>query len=114
MISKRLFTAFPVIFCCTISLNPVCADVHGVGDATAGKVKSVLCLGCHGVNGEGKVAADLQPDYPRLAAQLPGYFIKSLNEYKNDVRKDPLMNALAKGLTEADIANLAAYYATLD
>jgi len=114
MIKKKLLAAFPIIFFCAISVNTACADELGVGHAPAGKVKAVLCLGCHGVNGEGKVAADQQPDYPKLAGQIPGYFIKSLNDYKNDIRVDPLMNVLAKSLTEADIANLAAYYATLE
>jgi cytochrome c553 len=114
MKSKKLFNALPMILFCALSLSPVGADEHGVGNVEAGKQKSVLCLGCHGVNGEGKVAADEQPAYPRLATQIPGYFIKSLKDYKHDIRKDPLMNALAKSLTEADIANLAAYYATLD
>ena len=114
MKSKILFKVFPIIVFCAASLNPVSADENGAGDVVAGKVKSVLCLGCHGVNGEGKVAAEQQPDYPRLASQIPGYFIKSLNDYKKDIRQDPLMNVLAKSLTEADIANLAAYYATLD
>lgn len=114
MKSKNLFKVFPIIIFCAASLNPVSADEHGVGDVAAGKVKSVLCLGCHGVNGEGRVAADQQPDYPRLAAQVPGYFIKSLNDYKYDKRQDPLMNVLAKSLTEVDIVNLAAYYATLE
>lgn len=114
MKSKRLIPAFTIIFFSVMTVNTAGADELGAGDVEAGKLKSVLCLGCHGVNGEGKVAADQQPDYPRLATQKPGYFIKSLKDYKNDIRKDPLMNVLAKSLTEADIANLAAYYASLD
>jgi cytochrome c553 len=114
MKSRRLFNTFPIIFFCAVFLHPAIADDDAVGNVEAGKAKSVLCLGCHGVNGEGKLAAEAQPAYPRLANQLPSYFITSLKEYKNDNRDDPLMNALAKGLTEADIANLAAYYATLE
>jgi cytochrome c553 len=111
---KKFFTAFPIILFCAVAFNSANADEHGVKDVEAGKLKAVLCLGCHGVNGEGKKAAEQQPDYPRIAGQVPGYFIKSLNDYKNDIRKDPLMNALSKSLSEADMANLAAYYASLD
>jgi cytochrome c553 len=83
------------------------------GDAAAGALKAPLCMGCHGVNGEGKAAANGQPAFPALAGQIEGYFIKSMNDYKNDVRVDPLMSAISKGLTDDDIANLAAYYAGL-
>lgn len=55
-----------------------------------------------------------QPSSPRLAGQVAAYFIKAMNDYKNDLRLDPMMNAIAKGLTEPDIANLAAYYSSLD
>jgi cytochrome c553 len=95
-----------------------CSPLVGVaqdaaGDPEAGKAKVPLCQGCHGVNGEGMTMPPGQPSSPRLAGQVPVYFIKALNDYKNDVRIDPLMNAVAKGLTEADVANLAAYYASL-
>lgn len=83
------------------------------GDAAAGAAKAPLCMGCHGVNGEGKPAANGQPAFPALAGQIEGYFIKATNDYKNDVRVDPLMGAISKGLSDEDIANLAAHYASL-
>ena len=84
-----------------------------VGDPVAGKAKAALCQGCHGLNGEGMILPPGQASSPRLAGQVAPYFIKSLNDYKNDVRVDPMMNAIAKSLTEPDIANLAAYYSSL-
>jgi len=84
-----------------------------VGDAEAGKVKSAVCAGCHGMKGEGKDAPVGAPSFPRLAGQVKGYFIKSVNGYKNDTRNDAMMAAVAKGLSDVDIANLAAYYSTL-
>ena len=83
------------------------------GDAEAGKVKSAVCAGCHGLKGEGKDAPVGTPSFPSLAGQVKGYFIKSVLDYKNDTRNDAMMGAIAKGLSDVDIANLAAYYATL-
>ena len=83
------------------------------GNVEEGKAKSVLCAGCHGQNGEGQVMPDGQPDMPLLAGQIPGYFIKSMTDYRTDKRLDPMMNAISKGLTYVDIENLAAYYASL-
>ncbi len=97
--------------------GPVAAESEfadpSVGDAEAGKVKSAVCAGCHGLKGEGKDAPVGAPSFPRLAGQVKGYFIKSVNGYKNDTRTDAMMGAIAKGLSDVDIANLAAYYATL-
>ena len=89
------------------------AEVFAAGDPQAAKAKVPLCLGCHGLNGEGKDPTQGQPAFPALAGQREAYFIKAINEYKNGDRKDPLMGAIAKALTDADVANLAAYYATL-
>lgn len=84
-----------------------------LGNVEQGKIKAALCTGCHGVNGEGKTMPDGQPAIPRIAGQIPGYFVKSMYDYKMDKRVDPVMNAISKGLTDVDIANLAAYYVTL-
>jgi len=84
-----------------------------VGDAEAGKVKSAVCAGCHGMEGEGKEAPVGSPSFPSLAGQVASYFIKSVNAYKNDTRNDAMMGAIAKGLNDVDIANLAAYYTAL-
>ncbi len=91
----------------------VAAGDTSVGDAEAGKVKSAVCAGCHGMEGEGKEAPVGSPSFPRLAGQVASYFIKSVNDYKNDTRNDAMMGAIAKGLNDVDIANLAAYYTTL-
>jgi cytochrome c553 len=113
MKSKRLSAPFTLILLCTVSSTIAIADEPFMANALAGKTKSVLCSGCHGLQGEGKHKTDEQPAYPGLAGQVPDYFIKSVRDYKNDIRNDPIMNAITKGLTDIDIANLAAYYAAL-
>ena len=84
------------------------------GNVEKGKIKSQVCVTCHGEFGKGKIERGDQPAAPRLAGQVPEYFIKSMHDYKADRRFDPLMNALSKGLTDEDIENLAAYYSTIE
>ena len=113
MRAARVMVVFPMILICLISIQVLADNNLGLGNAEDGKVKSALCAGCHGLNGEGKVMPDGQPAIPQLAGQIPGYFVKAVNDYKTDKRVDPIMNAISKGLTDVDIANLATYYAGL-
>lgn len=75
------------------------------GDAAAGKAKSASCAACHGADGISKT-----PIYPNLKGQKAGYVVKQLKAFKSGARKDPTMNAMSKPLSDADMANLAAYY----
>ncbi|MCU0765557.1 MAG: hypothetical protein MUF32_06085 [Burkholderiaceae bacterium] len=51
--------------------------------------------------------------YPTIAGQYPDYLLKALNDYHKGARKNPIMGAIAKPLTKADMQNLAAYYGSL-
>ena len=77
-------------------------------DAAAGKAKSASCAACHGADGISKI-----PTYPNLKGQKAAYVTKQLKAFKDGTRKDPTMNAMAKPLSDADMANIAAYYASL-
>ncbi len=78
------------------------------GDKAAGKAKAASCAACHGADGISKV-----PTYPNLKGQKAAYVVKQLKAFKDGSRKDPTMNAMAKPLSDADMANLAAYYESL-
>jgi cytochrome c553 len=84
------------------------ASASFTGDAAAGKAKSVTCAGCHGANGISN-----NPMWPNLAGQKQAYLASALQMYRDGRRKNAMMSAMAKNLTDADIANLAAYYANL-
>jgi len=84
------------------------ANVAIAGDAAAGKAKAAACGGCHGAQGVSAV-----PTYPNLAGQKEAYLIKQMKAFKDGTRTDPTMNAMAKPLSDEDIANIAAYYASL-
>ena len=80
---------------------------HAAGDATAGKTKSAMCAACHGTDGNSPV-----PNFPKLAGQHPDYIIKQLKEFKGGERTDATMNGMAAALSEQDMADIAAFYAT--
>lgn len=80
-------------------------------DLSAGKNKAMICASCHGANGVSTV-----PIYPNLKGQKEAYIISSLKAYKSGQRKGgmaALMKAQVSMLSDADIADLAAYYASL-
>jgi cytochrome c553 len=78
------------------------------GDAVKGKELAQQCAGCHGAQG---VSAN--PAYPHLAGQMGAYTFKELHDYKDGTRKNAIMGALAKGLSDQDMADLGAFYAAL-
>lgn len=78
------------------------------GDAAAGKAKAAACAGCHGATGISAI-----PMYPNLAGQKETYLAKQMKAFKDGTRKDPTMNAMAAPLSDADMANISAYYAGL-
>mgnify|MGYP003409307312 FL=1 len=79
-----------------------------VADIEAGKAKATVCVACHGV--DGKASA---PVYPHLAGQNAAYLLKQMKAFKEGSRTEPLMAPFMAMLTEADMENLAAYYASL-
>jgi len=78
------------------------------GDAAAGKAKAAMCAACHGAAGISAI-----PMYPNLAGQKEMYLAKQLKDFKAGTRKDPVMGAMAMGLSDDDVANISAYYAGL-
>ena len=79
-------------------------------DATAGKQKTALCEGCHGIEGY-KTAFPAVYHVPKLGGQHASYIVKALQAYKSGERSHPTMRAIAAGLTDKDMTDLAAYYA---
>ncbi|MGR5095116.1 c-type cytochrome [Vibrio maritimus] len=81
------------------------------GDIAAGKAKAAVCAACHGADGIAVI-----PGYPNLKGQNEQYLVTSIKAYKNKERNGGLaavMQAQASMLSDEDIANLAAYYASL-
>lgn len=77
------------------------------GDVEAGKQKAETCAACHTVDGQSP-----NPMYPILASQYADYLVHALRSYKTGQRKDPIMSTLAAPLTDEDIKDLAAWFAS--
>jgi cytochrome c553 len=81
------------------------------GDANAGRAKSSMCQGCHSIDMY-KTAFPEVYHVPRIGGQHAAYIVKALQEYKAGNRTHPSMRAIAAGLSDKDMADLAAYYAS--
>ena len=80
---------------------------QAAGEAQAGKTKAGACAGCHGANGEG-----VKPN-PALAGKSEVEIVEALKDYKSGKRANPIMKTFATPLSDQDMANLGAYYASL-
>jgi cytochrome c553 len=80
------------------------------GDAKAGKQKTAMCAGCHGVPGFRTAYPEVY-SVPKLGGQSEAYIVSALKAYKAGDRSHPSMIGIAASLSEQDMADLAAYYA---
>lgn len=85
-----------------ISLGVPLAAYAG-GDAAAGKDKATACAACH-------ISENPASETPHLAGQRATYIAKQLKAYKAEDRKNPIMIAIAKQLSDADVDNIAAFW----
>jgi cytochrome c553 len=81
------------------------------GDAVAGSQKTQMCVGCHGIPGWRTAFPEVYK-VPKLGGQHQAYLAKALQEYRSGARSHPSMRAIATSLSDKDIADLAAYYAS--
>ncbi len=87
------------------------AMAHAQGDAAAGREKAFTCMGCHGNPG----FRNAYPVYrvPKIGGQHAAYLVEALKGYKNGQRSHPTMQGHAATMTEQDMADIAAYFASL-
>jgi cytochrome c553 len=90
---------------CFVLAQPLLAVAQ---NAAAGRTKAQACAVCHGQNGIG-----LTPDAPHLAGQPAIYVAAQLRAYRSGERKHEVMAVMAKPLKDEDIADLAAWYASI-
>ncbi len=97
-----------------LGLSAVATANAAEGNAEAGKSKTAMCAACHGADGN-----SLVPMYPKLAGQSASYLVKQLTEFKLGMtsagkagRVDPVMGGMAMALSDQDMADVAAFYAS--
>jgi cytochrome c553 len=85
----------------------VFASAPLVGDAQAGQTKSAACVACHGIDGN-----SVDPAFAKIAGQHADYTVRQLHLFKSGERENPIMAAQAGLLTDQDMSDVAAYFAT--
>ena len=99
---NKLFYTFVIVF---MFLS---ASTLYAADPESGKEVSKQCVACHGEDGNSPT-----PNFPRLAGQHEDYLFHALQSYKTGTRKNAIMAGIIVNLSEADMKNVAAYFATL-
>ena len=99
--SPRLVMAFAATLACTLC--------HGEVTEAERKKAEGACAACHGAGG----AKPTMPGAPKLAGQQYEYLVQTLEALRSGARESPIMGAMAKPLTDADIRSMARYYSEL-
>ncbi len=84
------------------------ANAQATGNAEAGRAKAALCVACHGPDG-----ISINPLWPSLAGQQPIYLAKQIRAFRDGERVEPTMQPFVANLTDQDVEDIAAYYASL-
>lgn len=107
MIENMRIIAVATLLAATLFAHPAMAE----GDPASGKEIGYTCLGCHGIEGY----RNMYPSYrvPKLGGQKAAYLEVALTGYRNGTREHPTMVAQAESLSDQEIADVAAYLATL-
>lgn len=80
---------------------------HAAGDAAAGQAKAAVCGACHGPDGN-----SMAPNFPKLAGQGERYLNKQLHDIKSGKRQVLEMTGLLTNLSDQDLADISAYFAS--
>jgi len=77
------------------------------GDPISGKSKAIICIGCHGFDGNSSNSI-----YPKLAGQSESYLAKQLFDFKSGARKDEHMSSMVEAIQTSDIPDIAAFFSS--
>ncbi|MDA0226075.1 MAG: cytochrome c [Proteobacteria bacterium] len=104
------FHSSAAVFACALALAAGSVAAQSpAGNAAAAKNKLAMCEGCHGIPGY-KTAYPMVYHVPKLGGQQSAYIVSALQAYKSGARTHPSMRGIAAGLSDQDMADLAAYY----
>jgi cytochrome c553 len=83
------------------------------GDPVAGQNKTSMCAGCHGIEGMRTAYPEVY-SVPKLGGQNASYIVAALSAYRSGARKFATMRAIVHDLSDQDMADLAAYYSSVE
>lgn len=98
-------------FVASATLVVLGAHAQVAGDVRAGEGKASMCIGCHGIPGYQNSFPEIHK-VPKISGQTEKYILASLVAYQRGDRKHPTMRGVSGSLTEQDMADLAAFYAS--
>jgi len=107
---KRISWMAVLVVGITASTGVLAQGAAPAGDPAKGSQKVAMCQGCHGIDGWRTAFPEVYR-VPKIAGQHSAYLIAALKEYKAGNRGHPSMKAIAASLSDADMADIAAYYA---
>jgi cytochrome c553 len=105
--NKLLLTLSPLLVASATVFSAHAQEVKG--DAKAGEGKVAMCIGCHGIAGYQASFPEIYK-VPKISGQNAKFIVSALNAYKKGERRHPSMRGIAEGLTDQDIADVAAFY----
>ena len=97
-----------ILSICTLGAGTALAQ----GDPERGKALGYTCLGCHGIDGQRNAYPSFR--VPKLGGQKAAYLVAALNGYRAGERGHSTMHAQASSLSDQDIEDIAAYFASFD
>jgi cytochrome c553 len=105
---KRITVLFMSLLVCGVAQASSAAPIVKKPDLAAGEAKATqVCAGCHAVDGSRGAAPT-----PILQGQHPDYLVKQLREFKEGKRKNAVMSGMAAALSDDDMRNVSAFYAS--
>jgi len=107
----QVFAGLAIALSCVFASSGFAADAP-VGNPEAAKAKVSMCIGCHGIPGYHASFPEVY-SVPMIAGQNDAYIQSALRAYAAGERTHPTMDAIAKSLSDQDIADLSAYYSKL-
>jgi cytochrome c553 len=99
---NKLMLVLAATFICLVPLTAFSA-----GNIAEGQNKSAVCHACHGASG-----TSIQPNYPNLGGQQQNYLSKALRDFRDGGRQNAIMYGFSANLSDADIEDIAAWYAS--
>lgn len=105
---RLLWWSAPALACGAALVVVSAGGVSGAGKAPAGREKAAQCRPCHGLDGVARL-----PNAATIAGESEIYLTKQLEAFRAGERQDPQMSIVAKGLSDQDIADLAAWYSSI-
>lgn len=105
------YLTITVVMLATAGLLFSAGPARAAGDIEAGKIKSYTCTGCHGIPGYNNV----YPTYkvPKIGGQNYEYLVSAMQAYRAGERDHKTMDLQASSLSDQDIEDIAAYFASL-